>query len=416
MDERCFMSTITHVKNVTGVNKISTTKDFHTSQYLHPYLLMKSQRMVLDSLEPRLLSPPKGISWENQQKFDYLAFLVQSLKSTNFASLFKAADSTIAAVRNMLADQDIPPEIERMCNSLMNVSVTLQKVANGLCVSYSLAPQASKLIDQPPSSFYLDDSDVEEDEELVVCRICEQSVPISRLEEHSNSCIAAYTNENRIKQINETIREQQAIISTTYLEKPWPGVRTEALSTLFPLLHSCLLLERAFKLDPQISDTIDELNFIFSCLSTFPITKDNAVIMKNAKDIIQEKIRTSNALSEATLRLRPTLANGINRLEVQTTTIAEFDFIKRISRGAFASVFLAKKKKTGDIFAIKVTPKDSLKQKNQVRRILVEKDILFQFSNPFIVTFCMYIDPKFILWMNWIHFEILTHRLFYYWS
>jgi serine/threonine protein kinase len=62
-------------------------------------------------------------------------------------------------------------------------------------------------------------------------------------------------------------------------------------------------------------------------------------------------------------------------------------FLKRISRGAFATVFLAAKKRTGDIFAIKATPRCTLGQKNQLQRVLVEKDIMLHFRSPWIVKF-----------------------------
>lgn len=38
------------------------------------------------------------------------------------------------------------------------------------------------------------------------------------------------------------------------------------------------------------------------------------------------------------------------------TSIDDFEIIKPISRGAFGRVFLAKKRTTGDLFAIKVMP------------------------------------------------------------
>jgi serine/threonine protein kinase len=70
-----------------------------------------------------------------------------------------------------------------------------------------------------------------------------------------------------------------------------------------------------------------------------------------------------------------------------TRSIADFTFIKRVSRGAFGSVFLASRARTGDIFAIKATPHRTLKQKNQIQRVLIEKDILLRFSSEYIVRF-----------------------------
>lgn len=47
-------------------------------------------------------------------------------------------------------------------------------------------------------------------------------------------------------------------------------------------------------------------------------------------------------------------ASPINTLSKERTSIEDFEIIKPISRGAFGRVFLARKRATGDLFAIKV--------------------------------------------------------------
>ncbi|KAL3343471.1 hypothetical protein AABB24_027151 [Solanum stoloniferum] len=69
------------------------------------------------------------------------------------------------------------------------------------------------------------------------------------------------------------------------------------------------------------------------------------------------------------------------------TSIDDFEIIKPISRGAFGRVFLAKKKTTGDFFAIKVLKKADMIRKNAVESILAERDILISVRNPFVVRF-----------------------------
>lgn len=68
-------------------------------------------------------------------------------------------------------------------------------------------------------------------------------------------------------------------------------------------------------------------------------------------------------------------------------TIEDFDILKLISRGAFGRVFLAKKRATGDNFAIKVLRKIDMIRKNAVENILAERDILITVRNPFVVRF-----------------------------
>ena len=58
------------------------------------------------------------------------------------------------------------------------------------------------------------------------------------------------------------------------------------------------------------------------------------------------------------------------------TSIKDFEIIKPISKGAFGSVYLAKKKSTGDYFAIKVLRKADMVAKNQVTNVKAERAIM----------------------------------------
>lgn len=67
------------------------------------------------------------------------------------------------------------------------------------------------------------------------------------------------------------------------------------------------------------------------------------------------------------------------------TSIKDFEIIKPISKGAFGSVFLAKKKLTGDYFAIKVLKKADMIAKNQITNVKAERMILMQQAeSPFV--------------------------------
>lgn len=58
------------------------------------------------------------------------------------------------------------------------------------------------------------------------------------------------------------------------------------------------------------------------------------------------------------------------------TSIKDFEIIKPISKGAFGSVYLSKKKSTGDYFAIKVLRKGDMVAKNQVTNVKAERAIM----------------------------------------
>lgn len=64
--------------------------------------------------------------------------------------------------------------------------------------------------------------------------------------------------------------------------------------------------------------------------------------------------------------------NRVNR----APKIIDFEILKPLTEGGFAKVFLAKKKATGDVFAIKVLKKSEMLIKNQREHIQAEKQIL----------------------------------------
>ncbi|KAI1614402.1 protein-serine/threonine kinase [Exophiala viscosa] len=60
----------------------------------------------------------------------------------------------------------------------------------------------------------------------------------------------------------------------------------------------------------------------------------------------------------------------------QPPSIKDFEVVKPISKGAFGSVYLAKKKSTGEYFAIKVLRKSDMVAKNQVTNVKAERAIM----------------------------------------
>jgi len=66
-------------------------------------------------------------------------------------------------------------------------------------------------------------------------------------------------------------------------------------------------------------------------------------------------------------------------------SIREYSIVKPISKGAYGSVFLARKKLTGDYYAIKVLKKADMIAKNQVTNVRAERLILTQLDSPYVV-------------------------------
>ncbi|RXW21945.1 hypothetical protein EST38_g3900 [Candolleomyces aberdarensis] len=83
--------------------------------------------------------------------------------------------------------------------------------------------------------------------------------------------------------------------------------------------------------------------------------------------------------------LSPRQSSSIPLSRTTPTSIKDFEIIKPISKGAFGSVFLAKKRVTGDYYAIKVLKKADMIAKNQITNVKAERMILMkQAESPFV--------------------------------
>ena len=65
-------------------------------------------------------------------------------------------------------------------------------------------------------------------------------------------------------------------------------------------------------------------------------------------------------------------------------TIDSFDLKKVIGRGSSGKVFLAERKSTGEIYAIKVLRKDEIPTETKERRVLAERNALMRAKHQFI--------------------------------
>ncbi|WFD05835.1 non-specific serine/threonine protein kinase [Malassezia vespertilionis] len=79
-------------------------------------------------------------------------------------------------------------------------------------------------------------------------------------------------------------------------------------------------------------------------------------------------------------------------------SIKDFELLKPISKGAYGSVFLARKRATGDYFAVKVLKKSDMVAKNQITNVRAERMILMnRTQSPFVVKlFFTFQSPEYL--------------------
>jgi len=82
------------------------------------------------------------------------------------------------------------------------------------------------------------------------------------------------------------------------------------------------------------------------------------------------------------------------RKPVSAPALDSFDMIKVIGKGSFGKVFLAREKKTQEMFALKVLRKDNIIKRNQVEHTRTERSVLGYVDHPFIVGLNMAFQSK----------------------
>ncbi|KAL8850829.1 MAG: hypothetical protein Q9221_004243 [Calogaya cf. arnoldii] len=114
-----------------------------------------------------------------------------------------------------------------------------------------------------------------------------------------------------------------------------------------------------------------------------PVTSPSLSTAEHMSPIIhgQRHRRQSSAASSSIDPLKPPPSPRLASLthpqaRAVPTSIKDFEIVKPISKGAFGSVYLSRKKSTGDYFAIKVLKKADMVAKNQVTNVKAERAIM----------------------------------------
>lgn len=358
---------------------ISAPRCGASSSYERYYLRLRAQRTIIENL----LSKSSEQLTDNEEKIHaQLKILISRVLDAAYLNLFTEADASVLAARELVEKRSMNPEIEKLFNTFTSAAFAIGKIANELGAITCFEDDPTGEVEDVYDNIRVD---IDDGGDVLVCRICEKKIPVKLFKEHTQSCLQRFKSESAVNSTNESLKELCKKLAEDFMDEEWPGDPKQAIARIIPALHLLVLLNRTLELDPHISDTIDELLFIVTVLRGFQ-APHLIIFVDRAMELIREKVISSMLLNDAKTVLKLT---GVDDSDSATAQVAitDFRFIKKISEGAFATVFLAEKISTGDIFAIKATEKRTLKQKNQVRRVLAEKDILLQFSNPYVVKF-----------------------------
>mmetsp|Transcript_14903 Transcript_14903/g.39935 ORF Transcript_14903/g.39935 Transcript_14903/m.39935 type:complete len:1263 (+) Transcript_14903:162-3950(+) len=292
------------------------------------------------------------------------------------------------------------------------------------------------------------DSDVEvelsrAEEDELLCRICEARFYVDDFERHSAACseIAMalqklYGRWTAIRKMRSRLverrngprssgapRRQQEISAMTKLcdtcdlvestasvfmiriygdevEVEIPAVDADE-ATLDAQAKACETLAHDSKwaIDAATRVTARRIGFVFqhfkAAFQRLRETCAREMELINADKVSLVRSSNSEALSLLCELFPASIVSVDEGFAEQLPTINDFSVLKPISAGAFGRVYLAKKKSTRDVFAIKVLRRGDMEQRNLIERVQLERDILAGSSSPWIVRlFWTFISPR----------------------
>jgi len=271
------------------------------------------------------------------------------------------------------------------------------------------------------------------EEEELVCRICERSLFVDDFERHSAACseitMALQKLHGRwmaLRKMRSRLVERQASTRKSGFPR-----RPQEIEKMVRLCEACDFVENTASLH-TIKLSGDEFEVEVPAAKASKEEMDAQV--KACQEIARDAQRVSDGATKVTARriafvfehmnsafaqLRETCAREMDAINadkvplVKTNTmeaisclydlfpasvvavdegfadklptINDFSVLKPISAGAFGRVYLAKKKSTRDVFAVKVLRRHDMEQRNLVERVQLERDILAGSSSPWIV-------------------------------
>eukprot|EP01125_Pyxidicula_operculata_P019546 TRINITY_DN709_c2_g1_i6.p1 TRINITY_DN709_c2_g1~~TRINITY_DN709_c2_g1_i6.p1 ORF type:complete len:917 (-),score=131.84 TRINITY_DN709_c2_g1_i6:1493-4243(-) len=108
-------------------------------------------------------------------------------------------------------------------------------------------------------------------------------------------------------------------------------------------------------------------------------------VPEDSTDSSDSNVNNSNSLSVSNGRNKTKRNSNPSSSPAPAPSIADFKILKPISRGAFGRVYLATKKLTGDLYAIKVIKKEDIVRKNLELSVIAERKAMAKAQHPFVV-------------------------------
>jgi len=254
------------------------------------------------------------------------------------------------------------------------LSATMAPLAKGSdsLMKQALAAATSAVAPSNPDNKMA--SVIDEEPPPVMCRLCDNMVPIWQLEAHLVSC-AKNLEDNM--QVNKRLGELASQMTGGSEECDGEWWIEEDVA------HCC---KEGKQLDVASEGAEEKLDGLIGQLSDVdPESGKGGKAAVDAVQLLQQKKALLLTRSVTNESLKKGRGSSPSSPMPKRIDISDFDVLGPISRGAYGAAFLAKKKASGDVFCIKRLRKSDMLAKNQLEHVKREQGILISTHNPFVV-------------------------------
>lgn len=208
-------------------------------------------------------------------------------------------------------------------------------------------------------------------ENIILCRICECPIKRSDFQTHIQQCLRCHSLKMEWQELNQSILSPEYIGTDKISLKEIEEIEKVVEGSMFTSSLSLYLSQQIiFKIENNEIKNIKE--------TLLDLLKRRHQIMQEGSKIAKEAVKSISADDS------PNINDGYSMPPLPYPRLSDFEIIAPISHGAFGSVYLCKRKQTGDIFALKAISADDYRTKNEV--LSTERDVMCRACNPSVVS------------------------------
>eukprot|EP01091_Cochliopodium_minus_P013324 TRINITY_DN4269_c0_g1_i1.p1 TRINITY_DN4269_c0_g1~~TRINITY_DN4269_c0_g1_i1.p1 ORF type:complete len:900 (-),score=286.24 TRINITY_DN4269_c0_g1_i1:81-2591(-) len=226
------------------------------------------------------------------------------------------------------------------------------------------------------------------DDTVTLCRTCETFIENNIFKEHTKVCSVKSQYDLKSLRVDEEIKKIRTELSKFKFEEL---SRQNIFRQILSDINAVTLINAGLDAPSNCNVAIQKITSNVRSLKSVP--QEMIQYINQITSLIEYKktlFKEGEIISLQSPRF-PVSNNNIITKQHKKPSIKDFKIIKPITRGGYGSVYLARKKVSNDLFAVKILSIEDMVQRKQINNVMAERNILAKVQSDFVVKmfFCM---------------------------